>query len=240
MIFFLIYGILVIVIVYRSRKYLIKYQFEAISWYQQGKNILYICVPALFISLIFSYFPIAIEQQNSFSKFGDKSMEQTINFFKSLASQLAGVVILGFSTVLYILIRKESWFYITKIYLQQLQKKSKDIDKTIYFFKALDAYNNYVRKLLNIGFKRSMIYSKFFASNTKEKCDLISSVNDSFDKDKLGLINTLLNLITIENQNNFLYREKLINKISSFSVAIVPIIAVIVTVIGIILGNVFD
>jgi hypothetical protein len=133
------------------------------------------------------------------------------------------------------LMHKEFRYYLAKGYCITAAKKEDEFDKANYLSATLDSYNKYLRRRTQIEIKDvKRIYATFLAAEIKEKNQIIKSVCESLEGDRLGLARYLSSVYKVP-ETEFFIEESNIQKmkpVGTFLAATIPIIVSIITLIG--------
>jgi hypothetical protein len=130
---------------------------------------------------------------------------------------------------------KEFRYYLAKGYCITATKKEDDFEKATYLSATLDSYNKYLRRRTQIEIKDvKRIYATFLPADMKEKNQIIKSVCESLEGDRLGLARYLSNVYKIP-ESEFFVEESIIQKlkpVGTFFAAAIPIIVSIIALLS--------
>jgi hypothetical protein len=126
---------------------------------------------------------------------------------------------------------KEFRYYLAKGYCIIATRKEDEFDKANYISATLDSYNKYLRRRTLIEIKDiKRIYATFLAAEKKEKNQIIKSVCESLEGDRLGLARYLSNVYKVP-ETEFFVAESNIQKlkpVGTFLAAAIPILVSII------------
>lgn len=217
---------------------------DLILRYDLLKNAILILIPLVIIFMLVYHVALAQLTNSTFVS----------NFLYALKLGFAvpTILIFGMMNPIYTF-RKEFRYYLAKeCFLVskdcfQLNKKETDENKTVettkYILLGLQSYNAYIKR--NIGLQINninRIYS-IITSNKDSPGRYVTEVNNNIDdNDKLKLVRYLRDISGNGNKNDdedneeFLVKEKLRDKILSLSAWIVPVITILISIVQLFLG----
>jgi hypothetical protein len=130
---------------------------------------------------------------------------------------------------------KEFRYYLAKGYCITATKKEDDFEKTNNLSSTLDSYNKFLRRRTQIEIKDvKRIHSTFLTAEMGEKNQIIKSVCESLESDRLGLARYLSKAYKVT-ESEFFVEESIIQKmkgIGTFLAAAIPIIVSIIALIN--------
>jgi hypothetical protein len=148
-----------------------------------------------------------------------------INAFFLFATIGAGLRILTYVA------HKEFRFYLAKGYCITATKKLDEFEMSRYLSTALDSYNKYLRRRSKIEIKNiKKIYATFLVADIKDKNQIISSICESLEDDRLKLARHLFSVYK-DPDSEFFAGESLTHKlkiIGTFLAAAIPILLSII------------
>ena len=111
-------------------------------------------------------------------------------------------IVAGFRILTHV-IHKEFRFYLAKGYCITATKKEDEFDKTRNLSLVLDSYNKYLRRRSHIEIKDiKRIYGVILMADIKEKNQMIKSICESLEGDKLKLARYLSSVCDCSNLKN--------------------------------------
>jgi hypothetical protein len=104
--------------------------------------------------------------------------------------------------------------------------------------RALNSYNKYLKRTLKLQINNiDQICSKIISDHLLDKPEFVYSIWSGFqDTDKLMPTTLLLNMVGIENREQFLKKEPLLDKIKEWGALSAAIIPLVISVIQFILA----
>jgi len=122
-------------------------------------------------------------------------------------------------------------------------KKNDQIEKTYYIIQSIKWYNEYIKNSLNIQLNNiNRLFDKIVIETQNQEKLLIDMDNAMRDNNKLGnikILNAIYTKFVLPGTNfePFIIEYTYLDKIKGFSNFIIPIIAIIISIIGVIHGK---
>jgi hypothetical protein len=234
-IFFIMLGIYApFPIIYSSEQYFKKYGYKnVITDYQRIKKILYISIP-IFLSLLIIFSLRSDEWMRNFILL----IQYTINV-TDLQSDLFRLQIILFFIVssaflrLYIhIIKKDFRYYFAKACMIIAKEEDKEVDKGRFFMMGLQSYDLYLRRHLDLRiFTLDQIYDKVMTACKETKNNIINSISETFNNDKLEPLRYLSFLYKTKELQQILEKESIQLKLRQLGLFLAGAIPIIISLI---------
>lgn len=127
--------------------------------------------------------------------------------------------------------KKEFRFYLAKGYCIIATKKEDEFEKSRYLSLALESYNKYVRRRSEVEIKDiKKIYSRFLYADDEEKNQIIKSICESLEGDRLKLARYLSSVYKVP-ETEFFVSESITQKLEKVGTLLVVAIPIIISII---------
>ncbi len=154
--------------------------------------------------------------------------------FAVLASSIA-VVVSALLRVATQVTKRQFRFYLARGYSIVAANKELDDDKVKYLFLSLDSYNKYLLRKINFGIKNiNKIYSDIIYADAKKKDEIIKSVCESLDGDRLNLAIYLSKSYKVPDTEQFFIKESLAQKVRAFGAFLAAAVPIVISIIQLI------
>jgi hypothetical protein len=245
-------GILIIAVLYglyplrfRLEKYFSKGHERIVVEYQFVKNLLYIWIPIIIVLLviILALSPNIVENKVSdFYEVGPFQISKIqiyliFNISQSVLAFFIGGFYGGIIRISIQLIKREFRFYFAKTCFTIVSKHEGNSRKIRYFTLGLNSYNKYLRRHLHFEIKDiQKIYSKFIYADTKNKDEIVKSLCESMEADRLQVARYLSALAEVSATELFV-NESSVEKLKSIGAFVAVVIPIIISIIEIVRGK---
>jgi hypothetical protein len=201
---------------FKEEKHFRERGFESVNIEFQTSKIIFVILVSVFV---ISTFVISTVVANAFPEV--------------VGLLLFAIIGAGFRILTHVM-HKEFRYYLAKGYCITATKKEDEFEKANYLSAVLDSYNKYLRRRTQIEIKDiKRIYATFLAAEIKEKNQIIKSVCESLEGDRLGLARYLSNVYKVP-ETEFFVGESDIQKmkpVGTFLAAAIPIIVSIIVLV---------
>ena len=115
--------------------------------------------------------------------------------------------------------KKEFRFYLAKAYCIVASNNDGGLDKTKYLIMSLDSYNKYLLRKIHFAIKNiNKIYSDLIYIDANKKDDIIKSISESLDGDRLELAIYLSILYNVTPTEEFFIKELIMQRLRTIGV----------------------
>lgn len=105
--------------------------------------------------------------------------------------------------------RKDFGFYLSRAYFMVSSQKEDGVEKFRYLTLALDTYNRFLERNLNLKIKDIMrIYSLIMSASVEQKIKIRESIGKALENDRLELARQLAEISKLPDEEEFLKRER--------------------------------
>lgn len=226
----IIYG--VYPVIFTAEKYIKKQGYQnLVTEFEFIKKILFIGIPIMIIltatDRLFTYFQMNDYLISHYLLLYDFS-------FAILTSSIA-VVVSALLRIATQVIKRRFRFYLARGYSIVAAKKEWDDDKIKYLFLSLDSYNKYLLRKISFGIKSiNKIYSDIIYADAKKKDEIIKSVCESLDGDRLNLAIYLSKSYKVPDTEQFFIKESLAQKVRAFGAFLAAAVPIAISIIQLI------
>jgi hypothetical protein len=185
------------------------------------KKLLFVTLPIIILITILSS---EVESLN----FAIYSVENVLFLYYTLTLAISSASLL---TIINLRARKDFTFYFAKGYCKFISEKEDYSEKFRYLRLLLGSYDEYLRRKFKVGIDEKKIYSIILYKKPEERNQILNSICESLDGDKLSLANYLSSIHKVPD-SEFYIEETLrqqLKPIAIFLAAAIPIIISIVT-----------
>ena len=136
-------------------------------------------------------------------------------------------------------VKRFNFYYAKALVANSLyEQKENEVKKIKHLLLGLDSYRKYLRNRLNLDINSPKVYPKITALVSEDRNALIKSMYEAFseDTDKLKPVICLTTLLNIPAEE-ILVKEHARDKIKQYSLLLIPIITVIISVFNLVLRS---
>ncbi len=208
-----------------------------LSAYQEGRILLCIYIPILFLSFVFLYFPSLSIFITSYLHLDNDILTQFEFLMKLILWFIIANVYTIMSLELPFLLSKRMWFFVTKAYIMCINDQDQEINKVDNLMNAIDSYNIYLVKRLGIKFDNAIVYYKLLYTDKDRLKDIILQFKDSIKSDNsLDLLKSIIKLVNVDDRVEFIYSDKEFHRLKESLAIIIPIVTIVIAIIGLMMG----
>lgn len=191
--------------------------------YQFLKKLLFVTLPFMVFYIYYFYSEISNNEGDTLYY----SVSHTVTYYANI------VVLVPTSAFLIILIqsgKKDFRFYFAKGCCKIISEKEDDLEKMRYLRLLFGSYDAYLKRTLKAGIDEKRIYSIILYENTKERNNIINSICQSLEGDKLDLAKYLSSIHKVP-KAEFYIQETFLQQLKPIGLILATAIPIIISVV---------
>jgi hypothetical protein len=201
---------------------------NAILDYQLVKKILYVTIPLLIVYIVIIRTTIPISFYETEPSYEGDIIAGTING--------PVLILLAVSTGAFFrnmtqIVKKDFRFYFAKGCCKIISVKEDDLEKMKYLLLLLNSYDMYLKRRIKVGIDEKRIYSIILYKNAEERSQIINSICDSLEGDKLSLANYLSSIHKVP-ESEFYIQETFLQQLKPVGVILATAIPIIISAVA--------
>ena len=215
---------------------------NSVKGYTNHKKLIYYAITILSIFIVIQFI-LSIIPDSYNGVYWLSIVLFVIQIAKQIQIYLMITIFFSFVYLISYILIKEHRLLFAKECIKIGLKKNDQIEKTYYIIQSIKWYNEYIKNSLNIQLNNiNRLFDKIVIETQNQEKLLIDMDNAMRDNNKLGnikILNAIYTKFVLPGTNfePFIIEYTYLDKIKGFSNFIIPIIAIIISIIGVIHGK---